>query len=884
MNFLIFTFFLTCIVTPAIADPVSIAVAAMAATSVTAAGAITFSFAAFATTLALTQAAKMLAPKPDEGFQAGVTGYLTSGVAAAADHQIIYGKQRVGGVVVYKETTDDDSVLHVVIALAGHEVEDIEKIYANDEELTFETSLSSTLAKTTAPEKYAEKTRTEDVYDDEGEVTGTTTIVEREAAIRAAIYKGTDDQDASAELTAASSLWTGDHKMSGIAYIYVRMNFVADSFPNGEPNFTALVKGKKVYNPNTQTTAYSDNVALCLRDYLKADYGMSATDSELDDTSFIAAANVCDETVGLSAGGNETRYRINAAFTTGTAPQEIIDNMVRSMAGSMWYSQGKFRVKAGKYVAPTISLDEDDLRSNVQIATRRSRRENFNAVVGTFRGEETRYFKSDYPKVASQTFVDVDGGEENITNLDLLYTPTSTMAQRIAKILLYRNREQVTVNASFGLRAFQLQVGDVVQLSNTRAGWSNKTFEVIAWKFSPSEDGQLIVELGLQEISAAVYDWNAEEEAFETNNTRLESAFFVPPVGITTSVETRVINEHVVSVLSVNTTVARPTQVDYVVCEYKKTTDTDYIMMGKGELGVFEAIDVENGFYDVRARAVNSFGVKGDYTFNLVQVQGLIDPPDDVEDFSATINGATTTLEWTAVGNLDLSYYRIRHAVETSGATFADATDSFVKVARPATSVTVPARSGTYTIRAFDKLGIPSQNFTSVVVTDAQLENFTNTTTVTEETAFSGTKTGCSVTSNKLRITDPSSAPSEATYVFANEIDTSSVRRVRATGEVRTDRTDDSAGQWDDLNGNIDQLAGLWDDLTANPQEPDTNVVFYIRHTDDDPSSSPTWSDWKQFKSGDFSGRAFQFKIELVSTSDDVTPNISELSAKVEYN
>jgi hypothetical protein len=139
------------------------------------------------------------------------------------------------------------------------------------------------------------------------------------------------------------------------------------------------------------------------------------------------------------------------------------------------------------------------------------------------------------------------------------------------------------------------------------------------------------------------------------------------------------------------------------------------------------------------------------------------------------------------------------------------------------------------------------------------------------------------VAGNALKITDPSSQPSEATYTFSNDIDTGSVRQVQVTGFVGTNRLDTGAGLWDDLTGNIDTLSGLWDSLTANPQFPDTNVLFYISSTNDDPSGSPSWSSYTPFKSGQFSGRAFRFKVELKSISDDVTPNIDELFAKVEY-
>lgn len=879
------TFLFALIATPALADPVTIAVAAISATATVGTAALFAAtwWSAFATTLALSQAARMLAPDPDD-FSNAVTGYAVSGTAPAADHQIIYGRQRVGGIVVFKETTNDNKDLHIVIALAGHEVQEIESIYLNDEEVTFDAPLSTTLAQSIAPEHYAEKTHVETEYDDDGNVESTETVVDQEAAVYCAAFLGSDTQAASSELIAASdNKWTGNHRLQGVAYIYVKLKFVPDAFPNGEPTITAVVKGKKVYNPNTDTTEYSENAALCLRDYLTSDYGMKADTDEIDDTSFIAAQNICDEDVTLSAGGTEKRYLLNASFTTGTEPQKIIDQMVLSMAGSMWYAQGKFRVKAGAYVTPTITLDEDDLRSNMQIQSRRSRRENFNTVVGTFRGAETNWFKSDYPKVTSSSFVSVDGGDEVTSNIDLPYTPTNTMAQRIAKILLYRNREQIVVNGSFGLKAFQLQVGDTVKLTNTRAGWDEKVFEVLAWTFEPNGAQMLEVKMTLQEISSTVYDWDADEDAFESNNTALADAFVVPTVGINLSTATRIIQEHVVNALIVTTSVSDQSRLDYVVVEYKPVGTDNYIQMGQGELGVFEAIDVETGFYQVRARGVNSFGIKGEFTSDIINVQGLIEPPDNVASITAEVNGGLTFLEWEPVSNLDLSYYRIRHAVETSGASFADATDSAVRVARPATSITVPARSGTYLIRAYDKLGIPSAADTSVSVVDGQLEPFTNEIEVSEHTAFSGTKTGCSVSSGVLSITDASSAPSTATYVFSNEIDTSSVRRVRATGHVKVSRGA-LGNQFDDLVGYLDTLAGNFDSLTIDPQEPDHNVETYIRTTDDNPSGSPTWSDWRKFKSGDFSGRAFQFKIELHSSADGVTPQVAELKAKVEYN
>lgn len=855
--------------TVASADPVSAAVALVSSSVAVVTGAIKLGafWSHFATTFALSTAAKLLAPDAkDVNAGNNLTGYDVAGLSPAADHAIVYGKTKVGGAIVYKETTNSNKDLHILVALAGHEIESVEEVYLNDEQLTFASGLTTTLQTSTAPDKYDNK-----VY--------------------CAAFLGADNQAAASELvTVSSGLWTNDHRLQGVAYLYIRLEFDQEAFPQGEPQISAVIKGKKVYNPNTATTAWSANAALCLRDYLTSGYGINAESDEVDDTSFITAMNVCDEDVTLAAGGTENRYEVNGSFTTGTQPDKVIESLTKSMAGSVWYAQGKFRVKAGAYITPVYTFDEDDLRGNLQIQTRRSRQQNFNIVNGKFAGEESNWMQTDYPEVrlSASTITDIDGGEEIKTSLDLPFTSTSTMAQRIAKILLFRNREQIVVNATMGLRAMQVQVGDIIKLTNTRAGWTEKTFEVLAWQFAPTGDTMLEVNLTLGEISSAVYDWSAEETAFETNNTSLADAFIAPPVSVNVVTEARVINEAVFTVLNVTVDSASPERVDFVEVEFKKSSDSTFTQVGVGELGLFEIIDVENTNYDIRARSVNTFGIRSEYELRQnFAVNAFADPPQNVTDFNATVGGALLNLEWEAVTDLDLSFYRIRYSVEESGASWANATTAVYKVARPANSVTIPARSGTYTIRAYDKLGNNSTAYTSVVVPAVDLEDFSNTSNQSEHSSFSGSKTNLTVTSGNLRLTSTTgaseSSPATGTYDFSNYIDTGSVRRVRARIDAAVTRFNSGAGLWDDIAGNWDTWTGLWDSW-SDPQFADHNVLFYISTTNDDPSGSPTWSDYKLFKAGDFSGRAFRFRVELVSEAENISPSIDELTAVVEYN
>jgi len=813
----------------------------------------------FLTHTAMGAAINALAPKPSLSVASSASrGYSVAGASGAAlDHQVIYGEARVGGVRIYDASTGGkNEFLHRVIAFAGHEVNSFEEIYINDEVATIDGS-----GNVTSPSRY-------------------------NGFVRIKEHLGSDTQVADSDLVSETSAltegrWDATHRLRGIAYLYVRFKYNAEAFPNGIPTVSAKIKGKKVYDPRTTNTAWSDNAALCIRDYLTSGYGLDQPSSRIDDTLVDDAADICDETVE-----SESRYTCNGSFTTGQEPASILNSLLTSMGGLLWYGQGKWRMRAAKYQTPVLTLDEDDLRSSISVSTRHSRRDNFNSVKGKFSGDETEWQEADYPQVDDDgIYLTTDNNLSNVLDFPLPFTDSSKRAQRIARIALRRNREQLTVSASFGLRAFNVQVGDNISLTNSRLGFSAKPFEVLSWTFGLAEDNDIQVEMTLREISSAVFT-DVDGSVFEQNNTTLPDGSRAVPIGLSLDSEVRIVNEHLTNIILATVTTSEPFNIDRVEVQFKLSTDTDFKVAGVGDVGTFEILDTLDQTYDIRARSYSFLGVKSDFILeeNFV-VSGLADPPSDVTGLAAEANGASIHLEWEPVSDLDLSFYRVRHATEETGATWANATTSVEKVPRPGNAFTVPAKPGTYMLRAFDKTGNASVNYTSVVLPEAALEDFSNNSVQTESPGFSGTKTGCSVTSNELKITDVTGTPSfVATYEFSNYIDTGSVRRFRSRIDLETRRVDDSAGLWDDLPGQFDSLPGLFDDFTGLAMFSDTNVTFYIATTPDDPSGSPTWSSWQKFRAGDFYARAAKFKIELNSDSVNVTPSIDTLKAIVQYN
>ena len=810
----------------------------------------------FLVTTALGAALNALTPKPS--FSGTNRGYQVTQNGSALDHQVLYGKAKVGGARVFDSTTGgSNKFLHRVLAFTGHEVESFDEIYINDELITLDSS-----GNVTSPSRY-------------------------DGNVRINKHLGATDQAADSDLVSEVDEWTNDHRLRGIAYLYVRLRYDADAFPNGVPEITATIKGKKVFDPRDGSTAWSDNPALCLRDYLTSTtYGLGEEDVNVDDDKVSTAANVCDRT---DTPDGSTRYTCNGAFTTASTPYDNLSALLTSMGGLLWYAQGEWRMKPAYWTEPALTLDENDLRSGITVNTRHSRRDNYNTVKGTFRGAESSWQITDYPEVTNAAFLSADNNQESAIDLALPFTDTSVESRRIANVSLERNRQQLTITASFGMRAFQLQVGDNVKINNTRFGWTDKEFEVTSWTFGLVDEGDLQVQMILREVSESVFDDVSDGIVYERDNTNLLSPFDVPSVGINAEAVAQVLAEKLVNTLVIETTSSQSERIDLVEVQLKSSTGANYVSVGTGELGLFSSIDLERGDYDIRARAINTFGIKGEWQYLTgFEVDALSAPPSDVTGFQRQLSGGTIFFSWDAVPELDLSYYVIKQNPNTSGATWSNSNTVIEKVARPATSSSLPARSGTFLIRAYDKSGNPSDSPTLLVVQPTELPPLGTSQEQVEDPTFSGSKTNVSVdtspTPDELIITDISASNPSGTYEFSNYIDTGSSRTARVTGVSTFNRHAPTAGTWDAIPQDWDTWPGdwdQWDDEQANFA--DHSVVVYVAATEDDPSGSPTWGSWELANGSEVVGRAFKFKAELTSSNTNVSPSVETLKATVEY-
>jgi hypothetical protein len=654
--------------------PAAIAPAIASFTGLAATSFAVQAIAYIAVTAATSIVLSALAPKPDMSSMEGMQANQRSAVAS---REYVYGQVRKGGTITYMESTGvKNKYLHMVLVLAGHELSEIGEIYINDEVVTL---------------------------DADGFATGDTW----KSKVRIKKHLG-DQTTADADLLAESEQIDSAFVGNGCAYLYIRLEYDSDVFANGIPLFTAIVKGAKVYDPRTTTTAYSNNPALCLRHYLTSAYGLGDTSSEIDDVAFAAAANVCDEDIALAAGGTQNQYEMNGVVSASMTFGDAISKMLSSCAGTLFWGGGKWQLKPGYYSTPTASFTLDDLRGTISGSPRANMRDSFNSVRGKFNDADQDWITVDYPEITSTVFVDEDNGFEQPLDLELPFTTSSPMAQRLAKITLYRARDAITFSADFGLSALSTQIGDTVALTIDRYGWSEKTFEVTGWKFYANQDaGDLRVNLVLREISASSFDWDADETEIVSNNTSLPTFNTVPAVTSLALEDGSFFGSDGTHYNGIRAswTASDDAFVERYQVQWKRSSQTKYQTLYTNEIDAIISPLREEQLYNVRVRAINILDVKSDWasdSFTTLEDQVAPDAPTSVTTTPGINN---VVVSW--VNPTDTDLYQVE-IIRSEVNDINDASAESVAYVSGSYYVDVPPVVGQtyyYFVRAIDRTG-----------------------------------------------------------------------------------------------------------------------------------------------------------------------------------
>jgi hypothetical protein len=854
----------------------------------------------------------LISPKPKaprQSSQDEAKGTLVNKDSNNNPIPIVYGKRQVGLTRVFVESSGSDNqylyVAGVLCEGGGSGITAIDEVYVDDKLVTFDGSLTDgTLRGVSSSD--------------------TNFYKGGESLISIQAFFGLDNQSASSLLDETTN-WTSNHKLSGLAYVALRFKYNQDAF-SGLPEVRVTVRGKKIYDPRLDSTkggsgshredtastwAYSNNSSLVLLDYLRnSRYGKGLSNDafETNYESFKTSANTCDtQVVPYTSASTINLFETNAVIDSEKKVLENVRELLVPMRAIFNYTQGKYKVIVEGSGSSQLLLTKDNVVSEVKLQGE-SKSDKYNRVIGTFTNPEKDY-QSDtvsYPPFDDSSLDPADQhatmlSDDNNTLLersfDMLQVTSPYQAEEICENILKRSRNNLKAEVTVTSEALNLSIGDIVTATYDTAGFSAKPFRVMSLAINSDST----VTLGLEEHQDNFYTWESKSLAPTIADTVLPNPFSVSaPASVTLDDQLIEYSDGVViTALDVTIGASPDSFVDYYQVEYKLSTDTDYIIAGQGK-GLNQRIlnVIDGDTYNVRVKAFNTLGASSTYTSASRTIIGGLLPPADVTNFACNIIGGDAHLSWTQIADLDLAYYTIRYSTLTTGAEWANSVSLVEKVARPATSITVPARVGSYLIKAVDKNGNYSVNESIIATTVTTVGNYNAIATSTQSPTFSGTKTNVYVDENGYLRLDSSelfdsaiglfdSATAtffeegvttydlypEGSYLFTSPIDLGATYTSRVTANI-TQGSDNIDNLFDSATGLIDDGASNFDgDTPANC----TAFLQIATSTD-----GVTYTAFRNFVIGDYSGRYLKFK--LVLTSDDLasTPVIKSLSVSVD--
>lgn len=593
-----------------------------------------------------------------KGMQSTVT-------ASEAVIPVVYGQARVGLRIADYRTVDssdpltpsadptyfftgaeDGDVLAIVGALAiasedGSGIEDVQNIrfYGEPTNIITDPDIDSVISVTNLLSKYQKFVR----------------------------YIVKDGDDAQTIPTALSTHlgWSSTSKGIGVAYLALFLNYDdrdgdrKNVWTRGIPNVTALVKGQKVYDPRTTTWAWSENPALCILDYLTSkrygagryyperDGGSTAL-SEIDEQSFIDAANYCEDSVNWGS-GSQDRFRMGGAVDTSRPFEQNLADMLSCCRGDLILQGGKYRlVIRQSTTAESLELTEDNIIGEWEWS-REGAETVPNRIEASFLDERNENYISSpviWPLSGDDTYLTADNDQENKLELSLPFTPDYYQALQTIMVMLREARQDVVVSVTCKEECADLQIGEVVKLTHSTPGWTQKEFWIVAMAIYPNAT----VRLTLREYDSSVYSLDSLSARDTLPGTNLPTTDEIdPPTGLTA-----VSGDSTVIVTQGGAIIPRflfswtpPSNIflDHYVVQLKLSSDSTWYTVGKPDsqdTELYISNVVEGNDYDIRIQSINRLGIGSDWasiTNQTVSTHTVLPLPQNAGDIVQVLNG-----------------------------------------------------------------------------------------------------------------------------------------------------------------------------------------------------------------------------------------------------
>lgn len=474
----------------------------------------------FLVSAGLSAAASMLTKGPT--VPTSQTDRLTATIDPRAFRKTVLGQTAMATDVRYEEWSGkDQEYCDWIVALASHAIDGFEEIWLNDE-------LAWTAAGGPMNAKFL------------GYFWVSNVILEGSPANA---------------FTFGSGKWNGSARLTGCAYLRLRFKVTGNGkkgespFASGIPSrMTIIGRGAKLYDPRRDSTVPGGSGSMRWNDQstwrytatdgavigenlplqilrvllgwrirnpvtgaMKLATGSGIPAKRIDMQSFIVAANLADELVNRSAGGNEPRYHGAAVVSEGDDPKTVLDMLCAACCARLRDTGGRLSLVISHNdlanAATDDGLNDDDVIGGFTWNPDPSLEQTPNIIRGKYVDASTSslYQLIDYPEVALPS----PDGQDRIFALDLGAVESPSHAQRVAKQILQRKQYNREFSAPFDIRAWKYAVGDVVPFTFAPLGFVRVLFRVKEQELG--QNGTCNMTLTYE--TALFYQWDADDRA-----------------------------------------------------------------------------------------------------------------------------------------------------------------------------------------------------------------------------------------------------------------------------------------------------------------------------------------------------------------------------------
>jgi hypothetical protein len=556
--------------------------------------------------------------------------------------------------------------------------------------------------------------------------------------------------------------WTTEHRLDGVAYVYMFFDFYPDTYKGSPPDVLVDGQGALVYDPRLDTSpganptsgtykAFSTNPALILADFLI--WGGAELPANILWSDVVTAANICDENVTIPAApsGTTTQDRYTCSIEC-YAPQTLQERdqtilmLARAMMGACWYSGGKWHMRAGAFTASVGTIVDSDFVTDaftVDTSEPSSGATDFNTVRGKFVDQTENTQEKSFPEVSSSTYVTEDG-ETVYTDLDFRTARSVYEAERNAIQALRLSRENLTIAGTLKFRCWKYQVYDVVTVTNTKIGIAAAPMRILRMRLRSN----FTIDVVLAEVASTDYSDPLTSDYITPNSISTPtSAAYQPnaPSGLTATAATNAI------IFNWTPPTNAPVGVLYRLYEYSSSTpfssatqvgsDTAQtsLVLPKTDTTVryywITAVDPVSGAVSTQAPPSN--GVPGNAATASTGLSALV-VPGTAQASVYTTTATTNSVAVTPSGGTAPYTYAWTFTTGGTNITITSSTSSSTTFSATTALSQGETRTGTARCRVTDNVGATYDVYVAVTITRGYSVDIVNQTVAATGGAASG--------------------------------------------------------------------------------------------------------------------------------------------------